>query len=260
MVYETLLVTQVAGSLKVTLNRPARRNSLNSRLITELNQVLTQAEADPQCRVVVLEGQQGVFCTGMDFEEVVAGDGDGAGSRQLTQQYMATLRRLSLSPKVIVTKVEGQVLAGGVGLVAASDIAVATPSSQFGLSEALWGLLPSMVLPYLIRRVGFQKAYFMTMTTLSLTAAEAQDCCLVDMVSEEPEGAITRLSSRLVRLDEETVVDMKRYFRKLWMITDETEQMAAAETARLVSSQRVRTNLENYVKYWQFPWETRKQP
>lgn len=256
MAYETLLVDQGSGILVVTFNRLARRNSLNSRLLKELNEVLDRAEMDQQCRLVVLQGQQGIFCTGMDFEEAIATQPGATDPRALSHQYMATLKRLSLFPKVVVAKVEGQVMAGGVGLVAASDIAVATPESQFSLSEALWGLLPSMVLPYLIRRVGFQKAYHMTLTTLSVSAQEAHQCHLVDEVSADVHASVQRLSTRLLRLDTQTIVDMKQYFRRLWLITEEMEQMAVAETTRLVSSHRVRQNIENYVKHRLFPWET----
>ncbi|HEY3366502.1 MAG TPA: enoyl-CoA hydratase-related protein [Symbiobacteriaceae bacterium] len=257
MYYETLLVRKGDARITITLNLLAKRNSISNRLIKELNEVLDQAERDASCRMVILEGQKGVFCTGMDFEEVVSGD-KGAGGSGLTYRYMETLRRLSLIPKVVIARVEGQVMAGGVGLAAASDLVVASPESQFSLSEALWGLLPSMVIPYLIRRVGFQQAYSMTLTTLPVSAREALAVHLVDDVSENLDESIQRLSSRLVRLEEHTIANMKRYFRRMWMITEEMEQAAAAETTRLVASPVVQQNIANYVNHKLFPWETRK--
>ena len=92
----------------------------------------------------------------------------------MTQMYMDTLRRITLFSKVVISCVDGQVLAGGVGLVACSDLVIATSKAEFGLSEALWGLLPAMVLPYLIRKVGVQKAYFMTLTTIRISVEEAK--------------------------------------------------------------------------------------
>jgi polyketide biosynthesis enoyl-CoA hydratase PksH len=257
MEYETLLVNESPGALTVTFNRLSHRNSLNDTVLQELNKVLDLAEGDPGCRLVILEGQQGVFCTGMDFETVSLQDsrGDTGFEKASASLYMSTISRLALIPKVIISRVDGQVMAGGIGLVAASDLAIATPRSRFSLSEALWGLLPAMVAPYLIRRVGYQTAYRMTLTTLPLSAEEAYAAHLVDEVSEDLGAAARKLQVKLMRLEESTLGNMKRYFRKMWFITEELEELAIAETSRLMSLPRVKENIRNFVEKQQFPWE-----
>ncbi|HEW98420.1 MAG: enoyl-CoA hydratase [Candidatus Parabeggiatoa sp. nov. 3] len=262
MKYETINIKHSVGSLTITFNRLVQQNSINAVFLQELNEVLDQAEQDATCRLVILEGQQGVFCTGMDFTEIVQRESqkDIEADRFFTpSHYMETLKRLTLIPKVIISKVDGKVIAGGIGLVAASDLVIATPRSQFSLSEALWGLLPANVIPYLIRRVGYQPAYKMTLTTLPISAQEAYRIHLVDELTETPDDSIRKLKPRIIRLSDSTIGNMKQYFRKMWLITEQMEEMAISEFSKLISQPKVKDNIRNFVEYGQFPWENRKQ-
>lgn len=257
MNYETLVVRALPRQRMVTLSRPGRNNSINSGMIRELGSVLDEAEGDPACRMVVIEGAPGVFCTGMDFQEVAGRRDVAAAEAVRISEYMALLRRFTLSPKVVIARVDGRVIAGGVGLVAASDLVLATGRSEFSLSEALWGLLPCCVIPFLIRRVGFQKAYAMTLTTRPVSAAEAQTFHLVDEVTPNPDESLRRLGLRLNLLEEETLGDLKRYFRRMWMLTEDMERHAVEEITRLASLPRVQRNIATFVESGVFPWERR---
>jgi polyketide biosynthesis enoyl-CoA hydratase PksH len=256
MSFATLQLVRTPRSSTIIINRPDNQNAINGLLLEEMHCALDLLESDSGCRLVVLEGQPGVFCTGMDFSEVAADDADAADAEK-AQVFMKLLRRMSLCSKIIIAKVDGKVTAGGVGLVAASDFALATPRSQFSLSEALWGLLPACVVPYLIRRIGFQPAYWMTLSTLNFSAAEAAGFRLVDEVSENPDEAIRRLLLRLGRLDERTICDLKSYFRKMWIVNEEMEQVAVKEITRLVTEPRVRDNIREFVEHQRFPWSPR---
>jgi len=259
MNYETILVKETNKILTVTFNRPETRNTLSSQFVAELNQVLDEAEQNPQCKVIILEGKDGVFCTGMDFQEVSEkGSADVVAANESDSQshYMDIIRRFSLMPKVVISKLDGQVIAGGVGLVAASDIVISSPRTTLSLSEALWGLLPCCVMPYLVRRIGFQKAYWMTMTTQQVSADEAYRIGLVDELAKNLEDALRKTSLRLIRLHEETLKDMKAYFRKMWIVNEEMEQIAINEISRLTQKPRIMSNIKNFVQHKQFPWET----
>jgi polyketide biosynthesis enoyl-CoA hydratase PksH len=256
MRFETLLIKESPRVRTIRFHRPEAKNSINRLLLAELNLALDEAERDPQCRVVVLEGDSGLFCTGLDFSDAVT-SAASSGEDIRDGEYMRTLRRFSLTSRIVIAKVDGQVVAGGLGFVAASDLAVATPRSVFSLPEALWGLLPANVLPYLIRRVGFQKAYMMSLTTQKISAAEAEAMSLIDKVADDPDDFIRRSLLRFVRLDEETVVELKAYFRRMWIITEEMEGAAVKELARLLGKPKVRENLANFVEQSQFPWENR---
>lgn len=254
MEFTTLRIRHSPRILTVAIHRPEQQNAINGTLLRELNLALDLAESDPSCRFLVLEGQPGVFCTGMDFSEVA--NHAGPTDEEKAKAFMQLLHRMSLTPKVVIANVDGRVMAGGVGLAAASDFAISTERSQFSLSEALWGLLPACVIPFLIRRVGFQKAYTMTLSTLPISASQALACSLIDELTSDPADSIRRLLLRIGRLEENTIVSLKAYFRKMWIITEQTECEAVAEITRLVSDQTVRASIEAFVKDRKLPWST----
>jgi 3-carboxymethyl-3-hydroxy-acyl-[acp] dehydratase len=204
---------------------------------------------------VVIAGTPGLFCTGMDFEEVAADTHIKSAETAPISPYLQLLKRLTLSSKVIVCRLEGKVVAGGVGLVAASDIVISSERTELSLSEALWGLLPCSVIPFLIRRVGFQKAYFMTLTTRPISAREAYAIHLVDELTDHLDESLRKLTLRLNLLDEKIIVDMKRYFQQMSSITPEIELAATTEFARLAAQPHVQQNIANYVTKGVFPWE-----
>jgi polyketide biosynthesis enoyl-CoA hydratase PksH len=239
----------------ITLCRPERANSITGKLVEELHACLDAAERMSECCGVVLQAEGGVFCSGLDFAEASRSAGVVNHEGMQISEYMRLLGRMASSSKVFVSLVEGKVIAGGVGLVAASDYVVAGSRAEFSLSEALWGLLPCCVLPYLIRRVGFQKAYVMTLTTRVVPALEALDIHLVDELSEAPFESLRKLLLRLKVLQGETVSELKAYFRKLWMITPDVERLAVQEITRLAEKPAVRENLRRYLERGTFPWE-----
>lgn len=251
MHYQTLLVTESLHSLTITLHRPEQRNSINTLLLTELHQVLDFAERQVKYRFIILQGENKVFCTGMDFHEA----GHITSNNDFSTLYMSLLIRLTKTPKVIISLLDGQVLAGGVGLVAASDLVLGTAHTQFNLPEVIWGLLPACVMPFLIRRIGFQKAYYMTLTTQTVSATQAYAMGLMDEIADDLTENLHRLILRLQRISEETIGDLKTYFKKMWIVTDEMEMIAVDELRRLTMSQRVQSNIKNFIEHQQFPWE-----
>ncbi|MGC0154351.1 enoyl-CoA hydratase-related protein [Chromobacterium vaccinii] len=258
MVFETLLLESGGGVMRAVINRPKSKNAINQTLLREINQALDLAESQPDCRMLVLEGADGIFCSGMDFHEMdaLADRIDINLMRASTEKYMRTLKRFATSPCVVVSRVSGAVTAGGVGLVAASDLVLATPESQFTLTEAMWGLLPSNVIPYLIRRAGFQAAFRMSLTTDTLSAAEAHRLQLVDYLGDDLDQLERRLRIKLNRVKKEAVGNLKSYFRSMWMIDEEMEQLAVEETSRLAAMPSVIASVRNFVQKQAFPWES----
>jgi len=266
--YQTIQVKESNQGFNIIINRPKQRNSLNNTLLEEIGSVLDVAEKKKNCPMIILEGQPEVFCTGQDLEEVtqitsldnLASDkypepNNPGESIDLSNPYMNMLKRFTTIPKIIVSSIDGQVMAGGVGIAAASDLVIATPRTRFSLSEALWGLLPAMVTPFLIRRTGFQTAYRMALTTIPLSALEAKEINLVDEISEMPEQNIHRLWLRISKLNENTIGNIKKFFRKMWFLDEKMEKKAVAETLQRYSDPEIIENISNYVKYKKFPWD-----
>ena len=253
----TVRLSESAAVLTVVLNRPDRQNSITSALLADLHGALDWAEQSPTCRLVVIKGEAGIFSMGMDLAEAgTAGSGADELAENGARKFLGLLRRLTTIGRIVVSQVDGTAAGGGVGIAAASDFVYATPRSRFSLPEALWGLLPCCVLPFLIRRVGFQKAYAMTLGTHPVDAEQAARSGLVDEVTDDPDTVLRRLLMRASRIDGATVADAKRYFDKLWIISEQTEAAAVREFGRLMSSAPVRRRIADFAAHRKFPWES----
>ena len=145
-------------------------------------------------------------------------------------------------------------MAGGMGLVAAADVVIATPRSSFQLSEILFGLLPATVAPFLIRRIGFQDAYRMSLTAERVDAARAQSLRLVDEVTETPPDALRRLLIRVARVSPSNIAAMKAYFRQLWLVDASTRTTAIDAITARITDPAVMQGIGAFMAGGGLPW------
>ena len=248
MTYRVLKVQDDGAIMRVAMDG---QSVISSVLMDELNRVLDAAERSRTCRIVALSGREGVFNVGMDFEEASPGDHDDNGA----EAFFDLLHRFTTVPRAVVCVVDGRVAGGGAGLTAASALVYATPRSEFSLPEALWGLMPCCVLPFLFRRAGFQAPYAMTLTTQPLAAADAAQCRLVDVVHDRPEVLVPRLAQRLSKLDESMIGNIKRYCGLLYPVPEQARGIAVGELSALMTQPLVQGRIENFVAHRKFPWE-----
>ncbi len=234
MAYESILVRSSGRVVTVVLNRLARHNALNRSLLEEIHAAMDTAEADPAVRAIVIEGQPGTFCTGMDFEEVMSGQPGRETIEAGASLYFRVLQRFAESPKIVAVKIDGRVQAGGVGLVAASDFAVCSERSTFQLSEAVLGLMPANLMPFLLRRIGYQQSYLLTLTARQIDARRAAEISLVDEVSTHPDESLRRFLIRLEHVPSKTVDSIKSYFRKILPLPADSERLAVAQIAEML--------------------------
>ncbi len=254
--FESIQIARNPKILTVTLSRPGKRNSINPILVRELEAVLEQAESNPDCRVIVLRAEGDTFCAGLDFDMVSnSPDLNEEQIRQQGEAFYRLMSRLVESRIVIVAAVDGQVSAGGIGLVCAADFVISTPRSQYSLPEALWGLVPCCVAPFLIRRVGNQKARTLALSTRSLNAEEAQKQHLVDEVASNLELAIRMLCNRLCQLQTDTLGRTKSFFNDLSIGTTFKQSDIIDQYSAVMSSPAVRKNIVRYTTEGKFPWE-----
>jgi methylglutaconyl-CoA hydratase len=167
----------------VVLARPEARNAFDGAMVRELRDAVAAASAREEIRVIVLAGRGAVFCAGADLEwmRTVAGfsrEENLADASELAGLY-ATIDR---SPKAVVACVQGAALGGGAGLVAVADIAVAEDGARFGFSEVRLGLVPSVISPYVVRKIGVSAARELFLTGERFTAGRAAELGLVHRV------------------------------------------------------------------------------
>ncbi len=180
MDYETLVIDAQAGVARVTLNRPQARNALSREMIADLHAYFAAIRPDRSIRVVVLGGSGAAFCAGGDLKEMQA-DATATREQQLdaAQQLDALLAAISQAPQVVVARVHGAAVGGGVGLVCAVDIAIAAHEATLALPEVRLGIVPAMIAPYVVGRVGLAEARRLMLTGITLGGAEAAAAGLV---------------------------------------------------------------------------------
>ena len=169
--------------LRITINRPERRNALNEEVCAGIAAAIDVAEASPGVRVVVLTGSgDKVFCAGGDLKPGADGTPfviDPANPRHYVIQLFRRLERCGLP---VIARVNGHAMAGGLGLVCACDMAVSTDTAQFGVPESKLGLFPMMILSYMMRIIPRRKLYEIATTGEPFSAAEALAMDIVNYV------------------------------------------------------------------------------
>jgi methylglutaconyl-CoA hydratase len=159
---------------RVTLNRPEVRNAFNDEVITELTQAFTQLGQDPQVRAIVLAAEGPAFCAGADLNWMRRmADYNHAENLADAAQLADMLRVIYTCPKPTVARIQGDVYAGGMGLVAACDMAVSVDTANYCLSEVKLGLYPATISPYVIRAMGARAAHRYFLTAERFDAPEA---------------------------------------------------------------------------------------
>lgn len=236
---------------RITLARPDADNAINAVMVEELNTALTQCPAS--VLAVVLEGSASVFCAGADFnEEITQTDRPG----KTPQRFYDTLRALAEGPFVSLAHVRGNVNAGGVGLAAACDLTLADTTARFSLSELLFGIFPACIMPYLVRRMGRQRAHYMTLTSRAIGAETAQQWGLVDEFDADSTRLLRIHLQRLRRLRAPAIATYKAFASDLGEdALGRARSTSTNASERMFSDPAIVTDIARYAQTGQFPWQ-----
>ena len=167
----------------VTLARPEVRNAFNDEVIAELSQAFTQLGEQQSIRAIVLAAEGPAFCAGADLNWMRRmADYTREENLKDAEKLAFMLRAIYECPKPTVARVQGDVYAGGIGLVAACDIAISLDTAHYCLSEVRIGLIPATISPYVIRAMGPRAAHRYFLTAERFDAAEALRIGLVHEV------------------------------------------------------------------------------
>lgn len=181
-----LLIDIDAGIARVTLNRPEVRNAFDEVLIAGLTTAFARFHADPP-RAVVLAGSGKDFCAGADVAWMKRAGGWTEDENRTDAMRLSTMLDLiDRCPCPVIAVAHGNVLGGGVGLVAVADMVVAPAGAHFCLSEVRLGLTPATISPFVLRAIGARAARRWFLTAEMFGADEALAMGLVDVVSDAP--------------------------------------------------------------------------
>ncbi|MBS0569660.1 MAG: enoyl-CoA hydratase/isomerase family protein [Proteobacteria bacterium] len=168
------------GVARVALNRPQVHNAFDDALVAQLTEALGRLDRDPGVRFIALTGNGSTFSAGADLNWMRGmARANEAENRADSERLAALMRSLNTLNKPTLARVNGSAYGGGVGLVACCDIAIATDSAKFGLTEVKLGLVPAVISPYVVAAIGARQARRLFVTGEIFDAAYAQRIGLV---------------------------------------------------------------------------------
>ena len=239
MTYEFLSVRRDGPVEHVTLNRPEVRNAFNERMIADLTAWAAAAAADPNLRVVVLSGAGKVFSSGADATWMARMV--GASQDENLRDALAAARMflaIDTVPAMVIGRIHGAALGGGGGLAAVCDAVVAEDSAVFGFTETKLGILPAVISPYVLHKIGPSAARELFLTGMRFDATRAREIGLVHAVvpADELETAVLRYVTEALSASPTALAAAKALIPRVW---GHSPADAMRITAEAIAAQRV---------------------
>lgn len=233
------------GVAVLTMNRPAVFNAFDETLIAELDDAFARLGADAAVRAIVLAGAGKHFSAGADLQWMQRA---AAASQEANladaRRFAAMLARIAEAPKPTIARVQGAALGGGVGLVCACDMAVASEAASFSVSEAKMGILPAVIGPHLVNAVGLREARRLALTATRIVADEALRLGLVQRVAP-PEGldaAVDALLADVLACGPAAQAEIKQLYARLapGPVSADVRELTAQTIARVRTTPEAR--------------------
>jgi len=238
----TILTAVRDGVARITLNRPDKRNALDRATIALLGSELRRCAEDPAARIVQISGAGLVFCAGADLGEMQAQTSAAAADNlNDAEQLAAMLAALDSMPKPTLARVNGDGYGGALGLLGACDIVVAVDTAKFAFTEVRLGIVPAVISPFVLGKIGERAArrYFLTAETL--TAAQLKESGLVHEVVPEDglDAACARITEALLKGAPGAQGEAKALIRDLAQADARHRALASREAATRLARLRV---------------------
>ena len=232
----------------ITLDSPENRNALSLALVGELEGHLRTALGDPEVRTIVLTGNGPAFCAGADLKS--RGDAVAPGSGR-ANPFVEILKMMWEGSKPVIAAVNGHAFGGGIGLVAAADIAIAAEGAKFSFSEVRLGLIPAIISVVVLQKLGVHDAMRLFLTGDRFEAAQAEGYGLVHrVVPADALGEAVREEAKAIALGgPNAVAEAKRLIRTVSRVSmDEGFAYAEAKIAELFASAEAAEGMASFVQ------------
>jgi methylglutaconyl-CoA hydratase len=259
---DTLIIEKDSrGVATLWLNRPEIHNAFDDALIAALTQQLKILDADQTVRVVVLAGKGKSFSAGADLNWMKRMALYSEAENRRDAEALATLMRtLDTLKKPTVARVHGAAIAGGCGLVACCDIALAAETASFAVSEAKLGLIPAVISPYMVAAMGARWARRYFLTAESFTAKEAERLGLVQgtFKADQLDFAVNQICDTLVANGPAALAACKELIRLVAHadVDDALAKETAARIARIRVSPEGREGIASFLEKRKPGWRT----
>jgi methylglutaconyl-CoA hydratase len=257
--FQALELERHGGIAHVWLNRPDARNAMDDHMTRELPQLFKLLEKDASVRVVVLGGRGSAFCAGADLGRM-----DKAGRSSLAKNRAQALRSakfyndLYVFPKPTIARIHGPAFAGGMGLVCACDVVVASEEAVFCLPETRIGLVPAMISPYVTRAMGANAArrYLLSGERFSSQAAKAMGMVHELVPPADLDATVGRIAQAFVDCAPNALAEAKKLLRHVIgaPITPQLISHTAGVIARARASDEAREGIASFREKRKAKW------
>jgi len=232
-------------------------NLLTRELLIGIRQGIEAANGESGCRVIVLKADGGGFCEGMDLDLFVDGQTPG---REYFELFADCLKDLCRSDRPVLAAVHGETRGGGTGLAAACDIVIGSHEAGFSLPEVLFGMIPALVTPILLRRISVATLRALTLGTRRMEVAEAKQAGLVDEVASSLDGAVEEQVERVCRSSSDAIRQARNYFGRIAEdALDFQMQFAVDELCAWLNQPGVTEGIQQFADGHAPPWTARKK-
>ncbi len=247
---------------RVTLARPESRNALGPELISELFSALERVDADPQVRAVVLTGEGSAFSAGADLRAMrEMADATPGRNRRDAREMGSLFHRIGSFSRPVVARVAGPAIGGGVGLMAACDVVVAADSAFFAFSEVRLGIVPAVISPFCVRRLGPAVAARLFMTARRIAATDALRYGLVDEVvpHDALDSAVDTVVADLLAAGPNALREVRGLVEMVSSIPlEEALDRTAELIARLRATDEAREGMNAFLNKTRPSWERKR--
>jgi len=258
MVHPVLQRSTSGAVAEVRLNRPDVRNAFNAELIAALTEEFTRVGGDPSVRAVVLSGEGKVFCGGADIAWMRASldltyDENTADARAMSDMF----RAIDRCPKPVIGRVHGAALGGGAGLAAVCDIVVASADAIFGFTEVKLGIIPAVISPFVLAKIGVSNARALFLTGERFDAKRALHIGLVHevVVADTLDISIERMVAEIQNAGPRAVAAAKALIPRVRAATyDESREITAKAIADQRTSAEGQEGLRAFIERRKAQW------
>ena len=261
---EVLRIERAGAVARVALARPEVRNAFNAELIGQLTDAFAALAAEPPdaLRAVVLSGDGPVFCAGADVEWMRAAAAMDVDANEADAARLATmLETIDTCPAPVIARVHGAALGGGMGLCAVSDVVVAAADATFGFTETRLGILPAVIGPFALAKIGESQARALFLTGSRFDAARARDIGLVhEVLADESalDERVAELVGELLAAGPTAVREAKALIRRLrGQPAAQARALTVAAIARQRTSAEGQEGLSAFLEKRDPAWRTR---
>jgi methylglutaconyl-CoA hydratase len=230
--FTSILVESNKACVRVTLNRPDRRNSFDAHMVEELCEAFRALGQDRSVRTIVLTGAGSTFCAGADLRWMGADRTvSAAEARQDAELLLRMFRTIDECPCPVIGRIQGAAYGGAIGLIAACDIAMAAADATFTFSEVRLGLVPAVIAPFLLAKTGDSFARRFCLTAEPFSASTARDGGLIHDVVEPAalDARVATVADQISHLAPQAVRDTKALLRRLRSLSDEERRKVCVE-------------------------------